>query len=205
LLAEKLPFAEFRDGKFRQHPQWPVLAGRRHWHWRVSIGIPGGFDIGIGGGFKRNTQIVNTWLFDDWSLIRSGAGSPGTVRKECFDTQEEAIIARNKLCTAKCKKGYRAIQTELNKYGGQPDEPENQEKPLTNCSGPRKSITRTDNIHFSRPHKLRIANLINADQIHLHGFGGPWATPLLKNLILRPTGEFKVSTVVNTASLEYLG
>jgi hypothetical protein len=26
LLAEKLPFAELRDGKFRQHPQWPVLA-----------------------------------------------------------------------------------------------------------------------------------------------------------------------------------
>jgi hypothetical protein len=26
LLAEKLPFAELRDGKFRRHPQRPVLA-----------------------------------------------------------------------------------------------------------------------------------------------------------------------------------
>jgi predicted DNA-binding WGR domain protein len=36
-------------------------------------------------------------------------GSPGTVRKEWFDTQEEAIVAGNKLCTAKCKKGYQSI------------------------------------------------------------------------------------------------
>lgn len=26
LIAEKLPFAKIRDGKFRQHPHWPVLA-----------------------------------------------------------------------------------------------------------------------------------------------------------------------------------
>jgi hypothetical protein len=26
LLAEKLPFTELRHGKFREHPQWPVLA-----------------------------------------------------------------------------------------------------------------------------------------------------------------------------------
>jgi hypothetical protein len=31
LLAEKLPFAELRDEKFRQHPQWPVLAETVNW------------------------------------------------------------------------------------------------------------------------------------------------------------------------------
>lgn len=30
LIAEKLPFAKIRDGKFRQHPHWPVLAVQRH-------------------------------------------------------------------------------------------------------------------------------------------------------------------------------
>ncbi|MFM8342287.1 MAG: WGR domain-containing protein, partial [Methylomonas sp.] len=34
-------------------------------------------------------------------------GSPGTIRKVWFDTQEEAIVAGKKLCTAKCKNGYR--------------------------------------------------------------------------------------------------
>jgi hypothetical protein len=29
--AEKLPFAELRDGKFRQHPQWPVMAETGRW------------------------------------------------------------------------------------------------------------------------------------------------------------------------------
>lgn len=32
------------------------MAGRSH--WRVSIGIPGCFDIGIGGGFNWNTHDV---------------------------------------------------------------------------------------------------------------------------------------------------
>ncbi|OAI16486.1 hypothetical protein A1359_07500 [Methylomonas lenta] len=40
LLAEKLPFAELRDGKFRQRPQWPVLAEpRRSKSGWVCIGI----------------------------------------------------------------------------------------------------------------------------------------------------------------------
>lgn len=59
-------------------------------------------------------MFVTPGLFDDWSLIKEWGrvGSPGTVRKEWFDTQEEAIVAGNKLCSAKCKKGYRAIRTE---------------------------------------------------------------------------------------------
>jgi predicted DNA-binding WGR domain protein len=56
-------------------------------------------------------MFVTPGLFDDWSLIKEWGrvGSPGTVRKEWFDTLEEAVVARNKLCTAKCKKGYQPI------------------------------------------------------------------------------------------------
>ncbi len=57
--------------------------------------------------------FVTPGLFNDWSLIKEWGrvGSPGTVRKEWFDTREEAIVAGNKLCAAKCKKGYQSIPT----------------------------------------------------------------------------------------------
>jgi len=50
-------------------------------------------------------------IFGDWSLVREWgrAGSPGTVRKDWFDTEGEAINAVQKLCDAKQKKGYHAI------------------------------------------------------------------------------------------------
>jgi predicted DNA-binding WGR domain protein len=50
-------------------------------------------------------------IFDDWLLVKEWgrAGSPGTVRKDGFDTEMEAQIAGQKLSTAKQKKGYRAI------------------------------------------------------------------------------------------------
>lgn len=56
-------------------------------------------------------MFVTPSLFDDWSLIKAWGrvGSPGTVRKEWLETQEEALVVRNKSCAAKCKKGYQAI------------------------------------------------------------------------------------------------
>ena len=50
-------------------------------------------------------------LFGDWSLVREWGrvGSPGTVRKDWFDTEEGAILARQQLCEVKQKKGYQPI------------------------------------------------------------------------------------------------
>ncbi len=50
-------------------------------------------------------------LFDDWLLIKEWgrADSPGTVRKDWFDTEMVTQIAGQKLCVAKEKKGYQAI------------------------------------------------------------------------------------------------
>ena len=53
-------------------------------------------------------MFVTPGLFDDWSLVREWGrvGSSGTVRKDWFNTEAEAIIAGEKLREAKCKKGY---------------------------------------------------------------------------------------------------
>ncbi|NOR81846.1 MAG: WGR domain-containing protein [Methyloprofundus sp.] len=50
-------------------------------------------------------------LFDEWSLIREWGriGSPGTVRKDWFDTEEGAVIAGQKIIDNKQKKGYETI------------------------------------------------------------------------------------------------
>jgi predicted DNA-binding WGR domain protein len=50
-------------------------------------------------------------IFGDWSLVREWGrvGSPGTVRKDWFDTEEEAITARQLLLAAKRKKGYQTM------------------------------------------------------------------------------------------------
>ena len=50
-------------------------------------------------------------LLGEWSLIREWGkvGSPGTVRKGWFDTEEEALTARQSLLDAKLKKGYQTI------------------------------------------------------------------------------------------------
>jgi predicted DNA-binding WGR domain protein len=47
-------------------------------------------------------------IFGDWSLVREWGrvGSPGTVRKEWFNSEGEAIEAGEKLSDAKRKKGY---------------------------------------------------------------------------------------------------
>ena len=50
-------------------------------------------------------------LLGEWLLIRElgRVGSPGTVRKDWFDTEEEVIIARQTLHDAKQKKGYQFV------------------------------------------------------------------------------------------------
>ncbi len=48
-------------------------------------------------------------IFSDWSLVREWGrvGSPGTVRKDWFESEEEAVAAGEKLSEVKQKKGYR--------------------------------------------------------------------------------------------------
>jgi predicted DNA-binding WGR domain protein len=50
-------------------------------------------------------------IFGDWSLVREWGrvGSPGTVRKEWFESMEEAMIASEKLSEVKRKKGYKKL------------------------------------------------------------------------------------------------
>ena len=50
-------------------------------------------------------------LLGEWSLIREWGrvGSPGTVRKDWFETEEEAINAKQTLYDAKQKKGYQTV------------------------------------------------------------------------------------------------
>lgn len=60
-------------------------------------------------------MFVTPGIFGDWSLVREWGrrGSPGTVRKDWFDSEEEAWEAGEKLKAIKEKKGYQSILTEL--------------------------------------------------------------------------------------------
>lgn len=51
---------------------------------------------------------VTRTIFGDWALIREWGriGSPGTVREEWYDTEEEALLAKSTLFKAKQKRGY---------------------------------------------------------------------------------------------------
>lgn len=53
-------------------------------------------------------MFVTPGIFGDWLLVREWgrAGSPGTVRKDWFKSEEEAIAVQISLCNAKRKKGY---------------------------------------------------------------------------------------------------
>lgn len=53
--------------------------------------------------------FVTPGLLGDWSLVREWGrvGSPGTIRKDWFDTEEEALLAGQKLRDTKQKQGYR--------------------------------------------------------------------------------------------------
>ncbi len=59
--------------------------------------------------------FVTPGIFGDWSLVREWGrrGSPGTVRKDWFYTEEEAWIAGEKLKAIKEKKGYQSIFAKL--------------------------------------------------------------------------------------------
>jgi predicted DNA-binding WGR domain protein len=59
--------------------------------------------------------FVTPGIFGDWSLVREWgrAGSPGTVRKDWFYSEEEAREAGQKLKTIKEKKGYQSRLMEL--------------------------------------------------------------------------------------------
>jgi predicted DNA-binding WGR domain protein len=52
-------------------------------------------------------MFVTPGLFDDWSLVRKWGrvGSPGTVPKDWFDTEEKAVSARQSICEAKVVNG----------------------------------------------------------------------------------------------------
>lgn len=56
-------------------------------------------------------MFVTPGILGDWSLVREWGrvGSPGTVRKNWFDTEEEAVNAELELCNAKQKKGYQSV------------------------------------------------------------------------------------------------
>ncbi|MDP2100268.1 MAG: WGR domain-containing protein [Gallionella sp.] len=56
-------------------------------------------------------MYVTPGIFGDWSLVKEWGrkGSPGTVRKDWFDSEEEAWVAGKKLQQAKTKKGYQLI------------------------------------------------------------------------------------------------
>lgn len=51
---------------------------------------------------------VSRSIFGDWVLDREWGriGSPGTVREEWFDTEEEALAKESTIFTQKSKKGY---------------------------------------------------------------------------------------------------
>ena len=56
-------------------------------------------------------MFVAQGILGEWSLIREWGrvGSPGTVRKDWFETEEEAKTARQTLYDAKQKKGYQTV------------------------------------------------------------------------------------------------
>ena len=56
--------------------------------------------------------VVMPGIFDDWSLVREWGrvGSPGTLRKDWFETEAESLAAAEKLLSQKQKKGYRVVR-----------------------------------------------------------------------------------------------
>jgi predicted DNA-binding WGR domain protein len=65
----------------------------------------------LGKNLHRFYQLhVTPGIFGDWALVREWGrvGSPGTVRKDWFASEAEAINAGQKLCDAKQKKGYQS-------------------------------------------------------------------------------------------------
>ena len=61
-------------------------------------------------------MFVTPGIFEEWSLIREWGriGSPGTVRKDWYETEASAIEAYNKLYKIKLKKGYESLSQKIN-------------------------------------------------------------------------------------------
>lgn len=55
-------------------------------------------------------MFITPGLLGEWSLVREWGrvGSPGTVRKDWFESEADAVAAGQKLLEAKLKKGYLA-------------------------------------------------------------------------------------------------
>ena len=60
-------------------------------------------------------MYVTPGIFGDWSLVKEWGrkGSPGTVRKDWFDSEGEARVAGEKLKALKVKKGYQSILSDM--------------------------------------------------------------------------------------------
>lgn len=60
-------------------------------------------------------MYVTPGIFGDWSLVKEWGrkGSLGTVRKDWFDSEEEARMAGEKLKALKVKKGYQSILSDM--------------------------------------------------------------------------------------------
>ena len=56
-------------------------------------------------------QVVPA-LFGSWALVREWGriGSPGTLRTDWFETEEEAEMARARLVLKKVRRGYRRVE-----------------------------------------------------------------------------------------------
>ncbi len=56
-------------------------------------------------------KVVPT-LFGSWALVREWGriGSPGTLRTDWFETEEEAEMARARLVLKKVRRGYRRVE-----------------------------------------------------------------------------------------------
>lgn len=56
-------------------------------------------------------MYITPALFNEWSLVREWGriGSPGTVRKNWFDTEEQAVAEGMRVLKSKLKKGYSTI------------------------------------------------------------------------------------------------
>ena len=50
-------------------------------------------------------------IFDEWSLVREWGkiGASGTIRKDWFNTEEEAVVASQKIVNTQQKRGYQQI------------------------------------------------------------------------------------------------
>jgi predicted DNA-binding WGR domain protein len=60
-------------------------------------------------------MFVTPGLFGDWSLVKEWGrvGSPGTVRSEWFESEEDAIAAGERVRDAKRKKGYQSASADI--------------------------------------------------------------------------------------------